>query len=318
MRKYLFYVLTSSDDPTNIRYVGTTTKTLKQRFSSHKYNATHKERRSQPVHKWMYKKMQDGFQINITEIDQCDENIWESTERKWIQYYKELGYDLLNVSEGGQGVITKEVRSKSGLQRSIDAHKHAVYALNENKEIVYFFDSINEATKFFKLKSKSSISNALKGRTSRSCGFYWVYKKDYDSGKVMIINDYDKLKNYHNKICIKVFKFNKQGTLLMKYDSLLKCSQAEKLSRNGLHSAIKNKLLFHNYYWAITDTIDIKEYTKINFPYIQYDKNQNILRKFTSYEEIAKFYNVSTSTIYRYVKEGKFFDDGTIIIKVKI
>jgi predicted GIY-YIG superfamily endonuclease len=49
--QYYFYTLSADSDPNNIRYVGVTTRLLKQRMYGHRYNATKKEKRNQPVHK---------------------------------------------------------------------------------------------------------------------------------------------------------------------------------------------------------------------------------------------------------------------------
>jgi predicted GIY-YIG superfamily endonuclease len=62
---YNFYVLTSEDDPENIRYVGVTTKKVTERFSQHKYCALHKEKRGLPVHKWMFSKYEKGGKILV-------------------------------------------------------------------------------------------------------------------------------------------------------------------------------------------------------------------------------------------------------------
>ena len=317
MQIYHFYVLTSSDDPTNIRYVGTTTKTIKQRFSGHKYNATHPNKRVQPVHKWMWSKINKGSSINIEEIDQCDETVWEVTEQKWIKYYKDLGYDLLNVSKGGVGVITKEMRELSGLQRSVKAHEISIYALDDNKNIVYKFNSIKEATKFFNLKGRTAISNALKGRTPKSCGYYWVYKTDYDSGNINI-DQYTKRKAYNERVCIKVYKFDLNGNLIKKYNSLADCWKTEGFYESGLRPAMKNKKLFHNYYWSSEQSINIEEYTNINFPYVEIDQNENQIQRFRSYKEIGNKYNISESVVLEKIKNNKNFSDNTKIVKIKI
>lgn len=49
--QYYFYTLSDDSDPENIRYVGVTTRLLKQRLYGHRYNANKKEKRAQPVHK---------------------------------------------------------------------------------------------------------------------------------------------------------------------------------------------------------------------------------------------------------------------------
>ena len=50
-KKYLFYVLSSSENPEQYRYVGTTCRKLSQRLSQHKYTARNEEKRSTPVSK---------------------------------------------------------------------------------------------------------------------------------------------------------------------------------------------------------------------------------------------------------------------------
>ena len=317
MQIYRFYVLTSSDDPTNIRYVGTTTKTIKQRLSGHKYNATHPNKRVQPIHKWMWSKIEKGFTINIKEIDQCDESLWEATEQKWIKYYKDLGYKLLNISKGGVGVITKEMREISGIERSIKAHEIPIYALDDNKNIVYKFNSVKEAVKFFNLKGRTAISNALKGRTPKSCGYYWVYKKDYDLGNIRI-DEYTKKKAYLEKTCIKVYKFDVNGNLIKTYNSLADCWKNEGFYESGLRPAIKNKKLFHNYYWSSSPNINIQEYNNINFPYVQIDQNGNQIQRYKTYKEIGIKYSLSESTVLEKIKNNKCFSDNTKIIKIKI
>jgi hypothetical protein len=62
---YNFYVLVSENDPENVRYVGVTTKKVKERFNQHKYCAVHKDKRGLPVHKWMFSKYQKGENILV-------------------------------------------------------------------------------------------------------------------------------------------------------------------------------------------------------------------------------------------------------------
>lgn len=74
----------------------------------------------------MYSEIQSGYEIKIKQIDQCLESEWEDRERYWISYYKKLGFKLLNVSPGGKGVVTKEMRELSSIQRSVNAHKRPI------------------------------------------------------------------------------------------------------------------------------------------------------------------------------------------------
>lgn len=50
----------------------------------------------------------------IDEIDSLDHKDWKQLESKWIQYYIDLGYNVLNKNKGGGGVIfhTNETKQK--------------------------------------------------------------------------------------------------------------------------------------------------------------------------------------------------------------
>lgn len=318
MQIYRFYVLSSSDDPENIRYVGTTTRTIKQRMCGHKYNATHKEKRVQPVHKWMWSKIEKGFTINIKEIDQCDESLWEITEQKWIRYYKDLGYDLLNVSKGGVGVITKEIREVDGIKRSAQAHETPIYALNDDKKVVYKFNSVKEATKFFKLKGRTAISNALNRRSPKSCGYYWVYKKDYDAG-IINIDEFSKLKKYRDKIQVKVYKFDLSGNLIKRYDSISQCYKEDNISEHILITNLQTNRIYNNFIYSKDPLLNISLLLEKQFPYHEININTNeIVDKFRNYLEISKKFNISQSNICNRIKNQQKFTENTKIVKIKI
>lgn len=90
----------------------------------------HPEKRGLPVHKWMYSKYEKGLDIIVQEIDSCEEKDWQDREKYWISFYKNGG-NLLNISEGGQGVIPKDARTLSSLERSAKAHEKAITLLDK-------------------------------------------------------------------------------------------------------------------------------------------------------------------------------------------
>ncbi len=95
----------------------------------------HPEKRGLPVHKWMWSKYEKGLDIVVKEIDSCDEKDWEEKEKYWISRYKEGG-NLLNISDGGKGVIPKDSRTLSSIERSAKAHEKAITLLNKNGDII--------------------------------------------------------------------------------------------------------------------------------------------------------------------------------------
>lgn len=170
---YYFYTLHSTKSPEEVRYVGVTTQSLQQRLSEHRYKAKSKKFRSQPVHKWMYSHYEQGYDIFIKELDRCTINVWQETEKYWIQYYKSIGANLLNLQLGGSGVITKEMRNTEGRIRSKIAHQIPIACYSkETDEEVLRFTSIVEAAKYFNV-DKTTIHKVLNKSNRSSCGYKW-------------------------------------------------------------------------------------------------------------------------------------------------
>ena len=310
---YYFYTLTADNDPENIRYVGVTTRTLEQRLSGHRYNAKHDNKRSQPVHKWMWSKMKEGVNISINWLDECEEDMWESREKYWVQYYKDQGFKLLNVSEGGVGVITKEMRNASRIQRSIDAHKKAVCCLHpETKELIAVYDSVSEATKAMGFKSRSAIGNALKGKkTIMSGGYYWVYKSDYDAGTYTL----REIDPYVHVTTPMVYRFDLNGQLIDSYHGVQAAAKAGgALSGNAsaLKIALTNKSIYSDCYWSFDNVIDISEFEN-PYKYVEIDSNNMEICKYKTQSEIKEKYNMSDSHVCVKIKEGSLFGKNKII-----
>lgn len=310
-KTFNFYILFSTRDETNIRYVGVTSRTINQRFYGHKYCCMHLEKRALPVHKWMYSEIQNGFEIKYKQIDSCIESLWEEKEKYWIKYYQKLGFKLLNISEGGKGVITKEMRSKPSIQRSIDAHKKPILALDEDMKVKYKFNSIVEASNFFHKNSHSAIGNALSKttKTKKSCGYFWVYKEDYDAGIINVdtsINGISKMKH--------LYRFDLNGNFIKDYISINDFLRQENLTNgSAVTKAANNKTAYLDSFWSWTkeNTFD---YDSV-FKYYEVDKYNNIIHKFKNLQEISNIYKKNTSCICVYISSRKILENGNKIIK---
>lgn len=299
---YNFYTLSVSSDAENIRYVGVTTKSVIQRFYGHRYCAMHDDKRGLPVHKWMYSHYEKGETIVVKQIDTCNENEWEEREKYWIKYYKDNGFDLLNISEGGKGVVTEEMRSKSSIERSIGAHCKAVVALNKDGSFYKEFESIKEASEFTGAL-KTSIGNVLKGRSKSSKGYIWVYKEDYDPNKEYSYKPKSK--------AIPVYAFDIDGIPLCSYPSMDYFDTLDGWSTNGVRAAIKDKKLYHNKYWATTPSIEISEYEPF-FYYQELDDESNLVELYRTQLEIAEKFNISPGTVCTRIKNKSKFGNNTI------
>ena len=104
-----------------IRYVGVTTQTLNNRLSGHIYDAKNKKGRH--VLHWIASILEQGLKPEIHLIEECDDSIWQDREMYWIKEYKDRGYNLTNIDKGGNGVVTKEKRELSSIERSAKALK---------------------------------------------------------------------------------------------------------------------------------------------------------------------------------------------------
>lgn len=320
MQIYRFYVLSASSDPDNYRYVGVTSRTsVNQRFYGHKYCAMHDNKRVLPVHKWMYKHYQNGEDILIKEIYTCDESIWKTEEYRLIKEYHNAGYDLLNLQEGGEGVITKEMRDTDGITRSAEAHKKAIVAIDpKTMEVAHSFNSIKEANAFFGITKKSTaISNALNQNKNcknyiKSHGYYWLFKEDYDDNGTSSI-DTTHIPRVNQKT---IYQFDLNGNFLKSYNNIAEMARKKIASENGVKSAINNRKIYRNSVWSYSDKININEYKIYSFEEI--DKNGNVIEKYVTLKDICNKYGKSVTYWSVFISNDNILENGNKIIKIKI
>lgn len=260
---------------------------------------------------WMYSKIQSGYEIKIKQIDQCLESEWEDRERYWISYYKKLGFKLLNVSPGGKGVVTKEMRELSSIQRSVNAHKRPIYALDDNLNIVYTFGSIREAARFFNLNSHSTIGNALSKmvHTKKSCGYFWVYKEDYDSGNILMDRTPD-----HESLKIPLYQFDIDGKLAKKYSSIAEFLKVNNICNGtAVSNAARTGRFYLNSYWSFTETFNFSLDSR--FRYFEIDVNNQICDKFVNYFDVSKKYGYKSTYWSNFISNHCILENGNKLIK---
>lgn len=108
------YGLSSSQDGV-IRYIGQTTQSVAKRLDSHLHpTADGKKRR---VWKWLQSVMRNDFLVILTVIE--ENAVWNESEIRVIAQYRQNGFDLVNLTDGGDGcmgrVWTEEQRIAAGL-----------------------------------------------------------------------------------------------------------------------------------------------------------------------------------------------------------
>ena len=138
----------------SIKYIGQTTKDLSQRLSKHIYDA--KRENKTKVHKWIKNLLSIGMEPSILLVK--ENAIWNKSEIFYINRFKETGIELLNMTEGGDGLV--------GLIRTQE-HKNKISKANTGKirsEECKLQKSIALKGRKLTQKWKDKISLALKGK----------------------------------------------------------------------------------------------------------------------------------------------------------
>lgn len=245
--------------------------------------------------------------VIVKKIDECLEKDWEEREKYWISFYKKEGFNLLNIDEGGKGVITLEKRTTDSITRSIKGHEKPIIALNKDGSFYKRFDSCTKASQELGLKSKSSINNVLSGRSKSAAGYLWVYEANYDD---TITYEYSPT---HRGIY--VYEFDIDGILLNKYPSKRSFNKLEGWSFNGIQEAIRNKTVYHDHYWSDTPEINVDEFEPY-FNYSEINFNGDIIELYRTQIEICEKFNMSASQVCTYIKNNTVFPNGNKISKL--
>lgn len=145
------YYLVSRSEPDNIRYIGITKQTLKERKDGHLYNSKGLDCH---VKNWI---MKNNSEIEIIQILENIPNVEEANrlEIYYIKYYRALGYKLCNMTDGGDG--------SNGFK-----HSEKTKALISSKKKGV---SLSEKTKQKMSKSKMGENNNMfnKNHTPETC-----------------------------------------------------------------------------------------------------------------------------------------------------
>lgn len=207
-----------SDD---VRYVGKTEK-IKSRRSTHiqksKKSNSHKSN-------WIKSIIKKGGELEIFVIDEVKESEWEFWEIYWIEQFRNWGFRLTNVLEGGESfnILTEEIRKK--LRESSSGYKNGMFGKKSptrkpvlqydcNGSFIKEWESINDAKN--NNNKSSSINRCCSGKQKTAGGFVWRYKES-DNFPLKI----DKIKNVFKKTYNerKVFQISLDGKIIKTWDS---------------------------------------------------------------------------------------------------
>lgn len=194
MEEVYIYYLSSSSNPEDIRYVGKT-KYKNLRLKQHLSNSKFSKKKTYRDY-WINSEINQGNEIIFNIIENTTSDLWKEKEKYWIKYYKELGFKLCNLTEGGEtsniggekhphynkiGANNHNYKGKDYKECYTNSNKKvygnckAVDMIDtETNEILKTFISCNEAAKFIK-GNKNNISLVCRKKRKTYQGYKWQF-----------------------------------------------------------------------------------------------------------------------------------------------
>jgi hypothetical protein len=169
------YALVSSGEPDVVRYVGRTKPdSPERRLKTHIKDAT--AGRKYHIHNWIRKVQEGGDTVVAITLE--SNLTWEESGKReiyWIAYYKEQGFDLTNMTSGGDGApnLPEEVRLAMSAKKRGKGHPQSEETKRKISEAYRGrkpSDEIREKYRQAKLgktvsaETKAKISASTKGK----------------------------------------------------------------------------------------------------------------------------------------------------------
>lgn len=192
-------------DPRNneIRYVGQTHRTLKERYWEHVGTS---RRGNNYCRNWINLLIKSELYPIIELVEEVDESDWVFWEKYWIAQFKCWGFNLTNLSIGGEGCF--------GVKRSEETkQKMRIIGKNRSKE------SIKKTIETRRKRGKYVWSEESKAKLSKS-----------HTGK-----------SYPNR-CVKIFQYSLDGTFIKEWGSIKEATIFLNKSNSYLDACLAGKV----------------------------------------------------------------------------
>lgn len=185
----MIWIYTLSDPETfQIRYVGKTNN-LKRRYATHTTSFHSKSH----VVNWIKSLKSRGLKPIMEVLDEVDDNVWVIMEQYWIAQIKAWGFNLVNLTIGGEGVAGYgHPLSHEHIERLRKVHKGKVLSQEVRDKIARTLKGHHSSS-----ETKMKQSLALRGRNlsegiPRRC-YYVVYIFDTANNYLGSFHDIDSI-----------------------------------------------------------------------------------------------------------------------------
>lgn len=245
------YIYTLSDDKKNIRYIGKT-KNPKNREKDHvKFIGCEKMRCKLDC--WKYKMKKENRNIFFEILDDTEDIDIDFLEKYWISQFKSWGFDLLNMTEGGDGLQNpcEETRKKIGLKSkgrivSLETRKKIVDANynNNGKEIICYDINKNFIGEFRNARRASEKTGVSYKKISKICNnkahfiknFTFFFKEEKEINKFLD----ERIKKTIKKNQ-KIYGINKKTNEKIEFNSQKEAAFFLKINFRNISLCLKNK-----------------------------------------------------------------------------
>lgn len=271
MNGYIYIIKNTINDKA---YIGQTSRTIQARFQQHINAALRNETDGMIIYNAIRKYGADKFYVE--EVERVNIDLLNEKEKYWIQYYNTLTPNGYNIREGGEDCGRKEVYQ-------ID--------LNTN-EIINTFPSATAAAEQYNLDISHLTKTCRHEKGFRSCGgFKWSYAYNYSPEYIDNINP----KINERQVC--QIDIN-TGEVIKIWDNMRQAGLALNICSSSINGCITGRYKSAGgFQWCDIDNLqNMKPYHHDKIV-CQYDKNNNLIKKWNSAKEAADALGKGASTI---------------------
>ena len=255
-----------------IRYIGLTFNTLKQRLGSH-YSDPGKTHKCN----WIRKLKSQGLKPIIESVEENISSYEEVCEKEiyYIEYFKNIGCNLTNIEPGGG--INKKISDETKKKMSISAKSRNFKLVLTDEQRLRLSISAIEKFKDDNEREKLRISN-----------------KRYENSKTEMqkLND---ILIQNNKF---VYQYDKDMNLINKFTSIRDVERQTGISRTNVSKCCKHKVrMVGGFVWRFDGDLTPPEYKKGHVSVIQYDMYMNFIKEYKNSNVAANELNLNSSNI---------------------
>jgi hypothetical protein len=206
----------------------------------------------------------------IDEVEGYNKKDWAPLEKFWIEYFRQLGFDLQNKNKGGGGpefltdIQKKSIGLKMKGKNSKKVHKYSLSGMYINS-----YSSIREANNDLGVNLFSSgISSCCSGIIKYSHGFIWKFIK---------INKGEKV---HTLINQKVYQFNLDNECLREWNNIYEASDQTGIYPSNIIKCLYKKIkTAGKFLWSLDKNNEINLINNNSKKLNQYDLDKKFIKE---------------------------------------